>query len=182
MVVSPVCRWRRGPFDSGRFFTAGEETKHVQGDAYPTLTSSQGKGWTQLNGKNRLQNLPVLLLLLEISTPQPGKDLMIIVKGAVRGRRRISPAGIHHTWYDSPMSAGAFSGSKVSSMFDKSSACSSSFLRISSIRLRVVGSSSPNHRRRKQRGKHLAGIWQLRRLLALHPIPDGVNLNLRHGR
>jgi hypothetical protein len=37
-------------------------------------------------------------------------------------------------------------------------------------------------RLRKQRGKHLAGIWPLRRSLALHPIPDGVNLNLRHGR
>jgi hypothetical protein len=63
---------------------------------------------------------------------------MIIVTGAVRRRRRVSPAGNHHMRYDSPMSAGAFSGSKVSSMFDRSSACSSSFLRISSIRLRVA--------------------------------------------
>jgi len=40
MVVSPVCRWRAGHLDSGRFLPAGEETKHAQGDAYPTLTSS----------------------------------------------------------------------------------------------------------------------------------------------
>jgi hypothetical protein len=30
----------------------------------------------------------------------------------------------------------------------------------------------------KQRGKHLAGTRPPRRSLALHPIPDGVNLNL----
>jgi hypothetical protein len=34
----------------------------------------------------------------------------------------------------------------------------------------------------KQRGKPLAGTRPPRRWLALHPIPDGVNLNLRYRR